>query len=72
MKINKLYIDKFKLLHNEYLYPVKKGIYLAFDKDTFDYIGVELFYLIKYGDIEKDINDTLHKLMILDYIDVTL
>lgn len=44
IKINNCYLDQFKLSGHEYLYPVSKGIYLAFDKFTHEYIGIELFY----------------------------
>ena len=43
--INKNYLHLFKKLKREYIYPVKQGIYLAFDIDTLEYLGVEMFYL---------------------------
>lgn len=43
--INKNYLNLFKKLKREYIYPVKQGIYLAFDIDTLEYLGVEMFYL---------------------------
>lgn len=43
--INKGYLHLFKKLHCEYMYSVSKGVYLAFDKDNLEYIGIELFYL---------------------------
>lgn len=43
--INKNYLHLFKKLKREYIYPVQKGIYLAFDLDNFEYIGIEMFYL---------------------------
>ena len=42
--INKNYLHLFKKLKREYIYPVKNGIYLAFDIDTLEYLGVEMFY----------------------------
>lgn len=44
IRINREYISRFKFYRYEYLYPISKGIWLAFDKDTLEYIGVELFY----------------------------
>ena len=43
--INKNYLYLFKKLKREYIYPVKQGIYLAFDIDTLEYLGIEMFYL---------------------------
>lgn len=45
IKINNCYLDQFKLSGHEYLYPVSKGIYLAFDKFTHEYIGIVLLSL---------------------------
>ena len=41
---NKNYLHLFKKLKKEYIYPVQNGIYLAFDRDTLEYLGVEMFY----------------------------
>lgn len=42
--INKNCLPLFKKLKREYIYFVQNGIYLAFDIDTLEYIGVEMFY----------------------------
>lgn len=47
IKINTNYIDRFKKTRCEYLYRVTKGIYLAFDIESLEYIGIEMFYLPK-------------------------
>mgnify|MGYP006908906773 CR=1 FL=1 len=42
--INRQYLHLFKKILNEYMYPVDKGIYLAFNIDNLNYIGLEMFY----------------------------
>lgn len=70
IKINKMYIERFKLSHNEYLYPVSKGIYLAFDKDTFKYIGIELFYLADPKKCNKLVDNKINELVSKDILEV--
>ena len=61
--INKAYLDRFKKLHNEYIYPVSKGIYLAFDLDL-NYIGIELFYLpYNQREVDKACDSILNELL---------
>lgn len=45
IQINKNHINRFKKIRCEYLYMVSKGIYLAFDIESLEYIGIEMFYL---------------------------
>lgn len=45
IQINTNYINRFKKTRCEYLYMVSKGIYLAFDIESLEYIGIEMFYL---------------------------
>lgn len=47
IQINTNHLYRFKKTRCEYLYMVSKGIYLAFDIDSLEYIGIELFYLPK-------------------------
>lgn len=47
IQINKNQLHRFKKLNCEYLYMVSKGIYLAFDIESLEYIGIEMFYLPK-------------------------
>lgn len=47
MKINRAYLHLFKRSNNCYLLQIKKGIYLAFDKQDYHYIGVKMFYAPK-------------------------
>jgi hypothetical protein len=44
IKICENQLDKFKKHGYEYLYYVMKGVYLAFDKDTKEYMGIDYFY----------------------------
>lgn len=66
--INKNYLHLFKKLKREYIYPVQNGIYLAFDRDTFEYIGVEMFYLAPIS-IEKACDNKLKQLLSLGVLE---
>ena len=66
--INKNYLHLFKKLKREYIYPVQKGIYLAFDIDNFEYIGIEMFYLAPIS-IENSCNDKLKQLLSLGVLE---
>ena len=67
MKINKIYLDKFKRFNYGYLFMVKKGVFLLFDKDTLEYKGVFTTYPYKE---DKEVMDTIDKLCYLDYLEV--
>lgn len=63
--INEGYTHLFKKFSGEYVYPVTKGIYLAFDYDK-RYIGVEMFYRpynsnLIYKTCDIKLNDLLSK-----------
>ena len=47
MKINKIYIDKFKKVNYGYLFMIKRGIYWLFDKDTLIVKGILNMYPYK-------------------------
>lgn len=47
IQINTNQLHRFKKTRCEYLYMVSKGIYLAFDIKSLEYIGIEMFYLPK-------------------------
>lgn len=66
--INKNYLHLFKKLNREYIYPVQKGIYLAFDSDNFEYIGIEMFYLAPIS-IENVCDDKLKQLLSLGVLE---
>lgn len=66
--INKNYLHLFKKLKREYIYPVKQGIYLAFDIDTLEYLGVEMFYSAPIS-IENTCDDKLKLLLSLDVLE---
>lgn len=51
IRINQNQINRFKKSNYEYLYMVKRGCFLAFDINTLEYIGIELFYLPANYDI---------------------
>lgn len=64
IQINNTQLHRFKKTRLEYLYQVSKGIYLAFDIDSLEYIGIEMFYFpndIKL--IEKECDNKLNELI---------
>ena len=67
MKINKIYIDKFKKFNYGYMFMVKRGVFLLFDKDTLEYKGI--FTMFNYKE-DKELNDTINRLIALDYLEV--
>lgn len=67
--INKNYLDRFIKSRIEYLYPVAKGVYLAFDKKTLEYVGDELFYLAPIS-VDKEINKKLNELIAKGILEV--
>lgn len=67
MKINKIYIDKFKRFSYGYMFMVKRGVFLLFDKDTLEYKGV--FNMIPYKE-DKNLEEVIDKLVALDYLEV--
>ena len=67
MKINKIYLDKFKKFNYGYMFMVKKGVFLLFDKDTLEYKGE--FSMYAYNE-DKDVMNTIDKLCYLDYLEI--
>lgn len=67
MKINKIYVDKFKRVSYGYLFMIKRGVFLLFDKDTLEYKGILNMYPYKEN---KEYEDTINRLIALDYLEV--
>ena len=67
MKINKIYLDRFKKFSYGYMFMVKRGVFLLFDKDTLEYKGV--FNMIPYKE-DKELEEVIDKLVALDYLEV--
>lgn len=67
MRINKIYLNRFKRFNYGYLFMIKKGVFLLFDKDTLEYKGV--FSVIPYKE-NKELDQLLDKLVALDYLEV--
>lgn len=67
MKINRIYLEKFKKFSYGYMFMVKRGVFLLFDKDTLEYKGV--FNMIPYKE-DKDLEEVIDKLVALDYLEV--
>lgn len=67
--INKNYLDRFIKSRFEYLYPVNKGVYLAFDKKSLEYIGLEMFVLYS-NNIEKEEDNKLNELLAKGILEV--
>lgn len=72
IRINQNQINKFKKSRCEYLYFVSQGCFLAFDLNTFEYIGIELFYLpYSMDDINKRCNDKINYLLARDILEIS-
>lgn len=67
MKINRIYLSRFKKYSYGYMFMVKRGVFLLFDKDTLEYKGV--LNMIPYKEM-KDVYPTIEKLVALDYLEV--
>lgn len=67
MKINKIYLDKFKRFSYGYMFMVKRGVFMLFDKDTLEYKGI--FNMIPYKE-DKELEELVNKLIALDYLEV--
>ena len=67
MKINKIHLDKFKRFSYGYMFMVKRGVFLLFDLDTLEYKGIFTVYNYKE---DKDLEDTINRLVALDYLEV--
>ena len=67
MKINKVYLEKFKKYSYGYMFMVKRGVFLLFDKDTLEYKGIFTMYNYKE---DKELDDTINRLIALDYLEV--
>lgn len=69
IQINTNYINRFKKTRCEYLYMVSKGIYLAFDIESLEYIGIEMFYLPKNQRlVDKECDNKLNELISKDIL----
>lgn len=67
MKINRIYLDRFKRFSYGYMFMVKRGVFLLFDKDTLEYKGIFTMYNYKE---DKELDDTINRLIALDYLEV--
>ena len=67
MKINKIYLSRFKKFSYGYMFMVKRGVFLLFDKDTLEYKGVFTVYNYKE---DKELDEVINRLVALDYLEV--
>lgn len=67
MKINKIHLEKFKRFSYGYMFMVKRGVFLLFDKDTLEYKGI--FNMIPYKE-DPELDELINKLVSLDYLEV--
>ena len=67
MRINKIYLERFKKYKFGYMFMVKRGVFLLFDLDSLEYKG--LFTVYNYKD-DKDLDETINKLIALDFLEV--
>ena len=69
LKINYAYLNRFIKTYNNYLYPIMKGVYISFDRNTLEYTGMQMFYNSSYYPLSK-CEDTLSKLLSLGYVEI--
>lgn len=62
IRINKIYIDRFKKTRNGYYYMIAKGIFLNFDLDLI-YEGYNIMYLSPIKVIDKIVNEGINNLL---------
>lgn len=67
MRINRIYLEKFKKFSYGYMFMVKRGVFLLFDKDTLEYKGI--FTMFNYKE-DKELDDTINRLIALDYLEL--
>lgn len=67
MKINKIYLDRFKKFSYGYMFMVKRGVFLLFDKNTLEYKGI--FNIIDYKE-DKELENVINRLIALDYLEI--
>ena len=67
MKINKIYLSRFKKYSYGYMFMIKRGVFLLFDKNTLEYKGV--LNMIPYKEMQ-DVYPAIEKLVSLDYLEV--
>ena len=67
--INKNHLNLFKKLKREYIYYVQNGIFLAFDIDTLEYVGVEMFYSAS-DKVLSECDEKVKQLLALDILEL--
>ena len=67
MRINKIHLDKFRKFTYGYMFMIRKGVFLLFDKDTLEYKGIFSLYFYKE---DKELWSVVNKLIALDYLEV--
>ena len=68
--INNQYLHRFKLSKSEYLYYLKRGVFLAFDKYTKEYLGIETFGLFDINKLSVEVDNKLNDLISKGYLEV--
>ena len=69
IKINMNHLNKFKVLNNRYVYPISKGIYLSFDKNSLEYMDIIEYYIPKFDSYRKG-NELLEKLYYFGLLEI--
>lgn len=68
MRINRLYLNKFKEYKFGYLYMIRSGVFLLFNKNTLEFEG--LYYHYTTRNIDKEADQVLTRLVSLDYLEL--
>lgn len=70
VRINKQHINRFKYFGRAYNYNLSPGLWLSFDKDTLEYIGVECFYLADINKLEVAAENKINELLSKDLLEL--
>lgn len=68
MKLNRIYLDRFKSMGNHYYFLINKGIFLTFDSESLEYTGLYSIFNISDKTLVNEETKGLNKLYKLGWI----
>lgn len=70
IRINNQYIDRFKHFKRSYNYMLAPGLWLSFDDETLEYLGIEMFYLADFKKVEPKAHNKINELLSKDILEL--
>lgn len=70
MRINKIYLDRFKKSNRSYLFMIKRGAFLSFDYKTLEFDGIQTFSMFDVNKLQKEAEAVINRLVSLDFIEL--